>query len=99
MYINNMRIVSQLQAVNWYQFASNLLAGVRHPFSSPNDALCAGIMPRNFTYSFQLSIKTFLHAYNAPNVCALAFSNMAEIAVKWGILLVRNNSIFGVPNG
>jgi hypothetical protein len=57
-------------------------------------------MPRNFTYSFQLSIKTFLHAYNAPNVCALAFANMAEIAVKWGILLVRNNSIFDVvPNG
>ena len=55
----NMRIVSQLQAVNWEQFASNLLAGVRHPFSSPNDALGEGIMPRNCTYLFQLSIKTF----------------------------------------
>jgi hypothetical protein len=61
-----------------------LLAGVRHPFSSPNDALGVGIMPRNFTYSFQLSIKTFVHAYNAPNVCALAFANMAEIACKMG---------------
>ena len=38
-------------------------------------------MPRNFTYSFQLSIKTFLHAYNAPNLCALAFANMAEIEI------------------
>jgi hypothetical protein len=61
-----------------------LLAGVRHPFSSPNDALGVGIMPRNFTYSFQLSIKTFLHAYNAPNVCALAFANKAEIVSKMG---------------
>jgi len=42
------------------------------------------IMPRNFTYSFQLSIKTFLHAYDAPNVCALVFANMAEIACKMG---------------
>jgi hypothetical protein len=91
----NMRIVSQLEAVNWEQFASNLLADVRHPFSSPNDVLGVGIMPRNFTYSFQLSIKTFLHAYNAPNVCYLVFANMAEITVKWGILLVRNNSING----
>jgi hypothetical protein len=41
-------------------------------------------MPRNFTYSFQLSIKKKKHAYNAPNVCALAFSNMAEIACKMG---------------
>jgi hypothetical protein len=70
-----------------------------NPFSSPNDALGVGIMPRNFTYSFQLSIKTFLHTYDALNVCALAFANMAEIAVTWGILLVRNNSIFDVPNG
>jgi len=41
-------------------------------------------MPRNVTYSFQLSIKTFSHAYNAQNVCALAFANMAEIACKMG---------------
>ena len=41
-------------------------------------------MPQNFTYSFQLSIKTFLPAYYAPNVCALAFTNMAEIACKMG---------------
>jgi hypothetical protein len=61
-----------------------LLAGVRHPFSSPNDALGVGFMPQNFTYSFHLSIKTFLHTYNAPNVCALAFANMAEIACKMG---------------
>jgi hypothetical protein len=62
-----------------------LLAGVRHPFSSPNDiALGVGIKPQNFTYSFQLSIKTFVHAYNAPNVCVLAFANMAEIACKMG---------------
>jgi hypothetical protein len=39
-------------------------------------------MPQNFTYSFQLSIKKNLHAY--PNVCALAFANMAEIACKMG---------------
>jgi hypothetical protein len=26
-------------------------------------------------------------------------ANMAEIAVKWGILLVRTNSIFDVPKG
>jgi hypothetical protein len=45
-----------------------------------NAAPSVGIMPRNFTYSFQLSIKTFLHAYDAPNVCALAFANMAVIA-------------------
>jgi len=61
-----------------------LLAGVRHPFSSPNDALGVRIMPQNFTYSFQLSIKTFLPAYYAPNVCALVFANMAEIACKMG---------------
>jgi hypothetical protein len=61
-----------------------LLAGVRHPFSSPNDALGVGIMPQNFTYSFQLSIETFLHAYNALDVCALAFPNVAEIACKMG---------------
>jgi hypothetical protein len=41
-------------------------------------------MPQNFTYSFQLSNKTFLHAYNAPNVSALAFAIMAEIACKMG---------------
>jgi hypothetical protein len=56
-------------------------------------------MPQNFIYSFQLKFKTFLHTYDAPNVCALAFANMAEIAVTWGILLVRNNSIFDTPNG
>jgi hypothetical protein len=61
-----------------------LFAGARHPFSSPNDALGVGIMPQNFTYSFQLSIKTFLHAYNAPNICALAFANVAEIACRMG---------------
>ncbi len=79
-----MRIVLQLQAVNWKQFVINLLAGVHHLFSSPNDALGVGFMPQNFRYSFQLSIKTFLHAYNAPNVCALVFANMAEIACKMG---------------
>jgi len=42
-------------------------------------------MPRNF---IQLSIKTFLHAYNAPNVYALAFANMAEIACKMGHFVV-----------
>jgi len=41
-------------------------------------------MHQNFAYSFQLSIKKFLHAYNAPNVCALAFANMVEIACKMG---------------
>ena len=51
-------------------------------FSSPNDALGVQTMPRNFTYLFQLCIKIFLHAYNAPNVCALAFAKMAEIACK-----------------
>jgi len=62
-----------------------LLAGVCNPFSSPNDALGVRIMPRNF---IQLSIKTFLHAYNAPNVYALAFANMAEIACKMGHFVV-----------
>jgi hypothetical protein len=61
-----------------------LLAGVRHPFSSPNNALGVGIMPQNFTYSIQLSFKTFLHAYNAPNVCAVAFAKKPEIACKMG---------------
>jgi hypothetical protein len=41
-------------------------------------------MPQNYTYSFQLSIKTFLNAYDAPNVCALTFANMDEIACKMG---------------
>ena len=30
-------------------------------FSSPNDALGVQTMPQNFTYLFQLCIKTFLH--------------------------------------
>jgi hypothetical protein len=68
-----------------------------HPFSSPNNTLGVGIMPQNFTYSFQLSIKTFLHADNAPNVCALAFANMAEIACKMGHF--GREAIFDVPNG
>ena len=91
MYINNMRIVSQLQAVNWYHFASNLLAGVRHPFHSPNDVLCVGIMPRNFTYSFQLSIKTFLHAYDAPMHVLWRLHIWLKLHVKWGSLLVEHS--------
>ncbi len=51
-------------------------------FSSPNDALGIQTMPWNFTYLFQLCIKTFFHTWNAPSVCALMFAKMAEIACK-----------------
>ena len=34
-----MSILSQLQAVNWSQFASKELASVPHPFSGPSDPL------------------------------------------------------------
>ncbi len=51
-------------------------------FSSHNDALGVQTMPQNFTYLFQLCIKTFLQTWNAPYVCALTFEKMAEIACK-----------------
>jgi hypothetical protein len=51
-----MNAVSQSHAVIRSQFASNLLASVRYPFSSPNNALGIGVVPQNFTNSFQLHL-------------------------------------------
>jgi hypothetical protein len=62
-----------------------LLAFARYPFNSRNNALGIGIMPKNFTYSFQLCIKTFFtYILEMPHIHALAFAKMAEIACKTG---------------
>ncbi len=58
-------------------------------FSSPNNALGIGILPQNFTSSFQLSIKTFLHTWHAPYPYVYVLWHLQiwlKLHVKWGIL-------------
>ena len=54
-----------------------------------------GIMPQNLTYSFQLSIKHVFMLSIMPQINVLWYLQIwLKLHVKWGILLVRNNSIF-----